>query len=89
MRFRNRIRSLDCASNEKHCKFTTDLNLKSVITLLIVNTKQIFQLFFIFILNLWFPLKSTFYLEISRFTFTISGTVCSYLSLVAGSVGPL
>ena len=34
--------------------------------------------FFIFILHLWFPLKSTFYLKISPFTCTISGTVCCY-----------
>ena len=51
---------------------TADFNFKSVITLLILNSSSSF---IIFILHLWFPLKSTFYLEISRFTFKISGTV--------------
>ena len=46
--------------------------------LVFVNTKVLFQ-FLIFILHLWFPLKSTLYLEISRFTFKISGTVYSYI----------
>ena len=32
MRFRNRMRSLDCASHQKHCKFIADLNFKSFIT---------------------------------------------------------
>ena len=34
IRFRNRMLSLDCASHQKHCKFTADLNVKSFITLL-------------------------------------------------------
>ena len=46
MRFRNRIRSLDCASNEKHCKFTADLNFKSVITLLVLNSSSSFFYFY-------------------------------------------
>ena len=68
-----RSRSLDCASNKKHCKFTADLNFKSVITLLILNSSFSFVSF---IINLWFPLRSTFYFDISRFTCSISGTVC-------------
>ena len=38
--------------------------------------------FLIFILNLWFPKKFTFYLEISRFTFTISGTLYIILNKI-------
>ena len=67
-----RSRSLDCASNKKHCKFTADLNFKSVITLLILNSSFSFL---IFIIYLWFPLRSTFYFEISQFTCSISCTV--------------
>ena len=44
-------------------EFTADLNIKSVTILLILNSSFSFL---IFILHLWFPLKSTFYLEISR-----------------------
>ena len=47
-----------------------------------VNTKQLFQFVLIFILHLWFPLKSTFYLEITRCTCTIFGTVFSYLKIL-------
>ena len=77
MRFRNRILSLSLSLSllrlqletlQIHCRFKLKKRYNSV------NTEQFFQLVF-FILHLWFPLKSTFYLEISRFTFTISGTV--------------
>ena len=76
---------INCASNQKHCKFTADLNLKSVITLLILNSS--FSVL-IFSLHLWFPLKSTFYLEISRFTCTISGTVhCTVYTILYSTQG--
>ena len=73
-----RSRSLDCASNYKHCKFTADLNFKIVITLIIRNSSFSFL---IFIIPLWFPLRSTFYFEISRFTCSISGTVYEQCTL--------
>ena len=41
-----RSRSLDCASNKKHCKFTADLKFKSVITLLILNSSFSFFYFY-------------------------------------------
>ena len=67
-----RLRSLDCASNKKHCKFTANSNFKSVITMLILKC---FLSCLIFNIHLWFPWKFTFYLEISRFTIKISGTI--------------
>ena len=75
MRFRNRIRSRYCAFNKKYCKFTADLNFKIVITLSILNSSFSFV---IFIIHLWFPLRSNFYFELSRFTCSISRTVCQY-----------
>ena len=64
---------LQLKTQQIHCRF------KLLKRYNFVNTKQLFQFIFIFILHLWFPLKSTFYLEISRFTLTISGTVYSRL----------
>ena len=76
MRFRNRMSSLDCAFHSKHCKFTADLNFKSFITLLVLDSVFSDNRF---ILYSRFPLKSNFYLETSRFTCMISGTVCTLL----------
>ena len=66
------ISSLEYISMIVYTNVKNHLFSSLVITLLILNSS--FN-FLIFILHLWFPLKSTFYLEISRFTFTISGTV--------------
>ena len=73
----NRVTNLHCAFYLKHCKFTVDLNFKSFITLLFFDSESSDNKF---IFYSRFFIKSTFYIIIIKFTFTIFGI--AYISKI-------